>query len=351
MYSRIVFLIIMSGIFESVLFANEVRNGGSVLDCDGRLQVLDLYEAQTVWDLAQAPANSLMKNWDESANIRTVADTVTFVSQIFDRLEGLDQVRLSNYQATLTGLKQNSATIDRVILPAVNDFGPVSLPEGCSLLQAASQADVRFVGEKYFTFSSSIWERLSPLQKVALVVHETILFDERTRKETTSRSTRYLTGLLFSKKFSNLSADSYARLLNEAKISPPLKLSTSLRKIADIISKVSKRVVNTRVDGYSRMIKSVYLGQNTINVELTLNSSQSQAGSLGFETLLFFQVEDQIYLRLESTLRPLALPLQWIGKVTLNEHAEEFSWDISTTIPFDYKEICSVRVLGEGTCR
>ncbi len=160
-----------------------------------------------------------------------------------------------------------------------------------------------------------------------------------------------MTALLFSQQLDGLSAESYTALLTSAKITPPLKLSQNLRQIVQVLSKVNNKVMNTRIDGSSRIIKSIYLGQNTVNVETTIRAPQSQSESLEIEKLLFFQVGNQVYLRLESIPRALELPIQWVGKVTLNNGDEAFSWAISTTMPFEFNEFCSVSVLGNSKCQ
>ncbi len=330
--------------------ANEVRNGGSFLNCDGDLRLLDLHEAEAVWSLPQERLEKLFTSSDRISETATIGDAVVYASQILSRIESVDRVREANYQVTLFNLIDNSLLLDKSILPPIDDFGPVAIPETCQLLQAASQALPRFEGEKYFTFSASIWQKLAPIQKVALIVHEVVLFDELKRGERTSRSARYLTGLLFSSKITEIDETVYGELLSAANITPPLKLSSKMRNLSSIFSKLTGKVLNIKQDGTLRVLKNIYLGQNSVSLGIDLKNSSGSSGAIGSEKMFFFELDNQIYVRIETQRNAVEIPVQWVGTVSLSEFDSLISWEVKTTMPFNGSENCTVKLPDGGGC-
>lgn len=173
-------------LFSISAFAqNKVGNGGDVVHCkDKAPQVLDLFEG----------SNIIMT--DESDYQKIVKDRLDNLSQASSKLSEQYRNKLSKFLSD-TDFKPNARLVD------INDSEHLFLPKDCVLQQAAIRKNISAKNEKLFLFDEYNWNKLDPLNKASLVMHE-IIYDHLYKLgERNSLKVRKINALLFSKDFSS----------------------------------------------------------------------------------------------------------------------------------------------------
>jgi hypothetical protein len=143
-------------------------------------ELLDLYEARTVFGYSVVPATgSLQRDY-------YLAAANTYRLQGYPGLAEQERANIAeNLQHFFDRVKM-TRTGER--LPALPDFGAVpALPQGCALEQLAVFYDENPVR---IAIDSEIWRALDSVNQSALVTHETFYYWERQMQERTSESTR-----------------------------------------------------------------------------------------------------------------------------------------------------------------
>jgi len=131
------------------------------------------------------------------------------------RLARLDPERAALYRQWHAAFEDESANLPAgVALSSTDDYGAVDRRPDCGVKQAAVQRRPVVTGGKRFFFDPEVVGRLDADNRAGLILHEIIYRDGIRRGHVTSRLVRYLTALLASEDFENLSATDYrARLL------------------------------------------------------------------------------------------------------------------------------------------
>lgn len=177
----------------NVWAGNEKGNGGNVLACfwagTMRYTLVDFFENPDVnqwqdiisWELTvQAKINEI-KQWSPQRG-----------ALLYDRLDTF--VRYVQFK---NGGQFSSS----------GDIGPVVIPDGCNVVQAATQFFNKKTQRYEFFLNTDVWVELSEFQKAGLVLHEILLTEAVESGHETSKRTRELNAKLWANDFANKGAD------------------------------------------------------------------------------------------------------------------------------------------------
>lgn len=162
--------------------------GGKGVLCDGKLEVLDLWEAEHLYHLRPRPAAP-----DFMGNLKAFN---ALTGRYFE--DNPRDIRLPNYADQLLA-NERAWVLDRFeeippgsTLPVTRDATLPKIPPGCSFVQIA----INTQDDKYYR-DPRLWKLLSPMGRAALVMHETIYREARDYGARTSDQIRRLIGLIF----------------------------------------------------------------------------------------------------------------------------------------------------------
>lgn len=163
-------------------------NGGFVVTCTTMTGVtynaLDLFEAEKNRNL------KLLKFEEKSS--------IAIALQVVDQLEKLSPQRANTYRKRIQSFKHDSQFVSNAVFTDVHDAYPVYLPNNCHLAPVAIQTRYALDEDHSFYINKDLWERLSPIDQAAIIVHE-VVFMEFSHE--LSVLTRAFVGLLFSDNF------------------------------------------------------------------------------------------------------------------------------------------------------
>lgn len=169
--------------------------GGKGVLCGDKLQLLDLYEAENVYHLPIAPAAP-----DLDGNLRDFGSQLALYFE--DNPRDLNDPHYAeevaaNLRQEITGQLQDIPEGTR--LPPTQDASVPPLPPGCSIVQIATNTDKGATLQGNYYRDRRLWNKLSPLDQAALVLHEDIYFEAREQGALRSDEVRRLIGLLFAR--------------------------------------------------------------------------------------------------------------------------------------------------------
>ncbi|UYL09041.1 hypothetical protein B9G69_000435 [Bdellovibrio sp. SKB1291214] len=187
---------------SALAVGDEVQNGGDVIACPS-LEVpiyksLDLYEGKMVYGLEPA---LIQQN-----------DFRVIVSQLIDRIAKFDTTRANLYRSFLRNLSDEGRMVPGSEFGNIKDEGFITLPEGCSLKQAAGQFQKHTPEGIKYIFNGAIWNEMKPIPRAALVMHEFVYREVLMQKNAppTSVKVRYFNAFIHSKKMLNSSNKEYS---------------------------------------------------------------------------------------------------------------------------------------------
>lgn len=177
----------------AILDGPSSSGGGAALVCRtsagqiGYSQVLDLYEAQTVFGLQLIRASG------------SVAADYLWAAANTYRLQGHPELAESEQDSIAEGLQRFFSIVHLTDpgtkLTPLNDLGETPpLPAGCAIEQLAIFHDE---APQYVEIDSEIWNSLDSVNRAALASHEAYYAWERTLRERTSKSTRSFVGHIY----------------------------------------------------------------------------------------------------------------------------------------------------------
>lgn len=156
--------------------------GGKGVLCGSHLRTLDLYEAEEIYHLH---ASRSYRDLDSYLGVYGTA-LLTHLGFPPDS---------SGLEAITTDLMAQFRDIPAgTSIPPSADATLPKLPPGCSFVQIAFYEDSKGIIQR----DRALWDRLSPRDQAALVLHETIFLRARIGGEATSDDARRLVGLLLS---------------------------------------------------------------------------------------------------------------------------------------------------------
>ena len=167
-------------------------------------QLLDIYEAEQrglVIDLG--PGSTLEQKLD----------------YVLNRLAKVAPFRANAYRIWLNDLLSSEAEfVENVILPNLDDLGATVLPIESEIVQVAIQRNQQEVdlGLKRYVIDRNIFAQLDPSSQVALLFHEVVYREARSRGDTTSVRSRFLTGAILSKAVGMISREKFNELTEKS---------------------------------------------------------------------------------------------------------------------------------------
>ncbi len=176
-------------------WADRVGNGGDVIVCPGaRTEVLDIYQGRTDWGFNPLSVGSTREQIISELLKPVIAVDAKIGSAIAKRAEEISRELYTieehaDYKSKIVKLTKNE-------LVNIPDEGVAELPEGCKIVQAATQVQNAFPNEVKFTFQQGIWESMDAEAQTSLILHEVIYEHMIKNGEYSSRSTRYLNAAL-----------------------------------------------------------------------------------------------------------------------------------------------------------
>jgi hypothetical protein len=187
---------------------NKEGNGGNAVVCrnpDGTIksaELLDLYEARTIRSIEQDPRLETMTRQDLRSTIaekfsRLDAASSLDLNQMV--LEMLTDIEILEITGNKRGEKHVQFIYDNVA--KVNDSLEIFIPKSCAIEQFIIQISPEFLEDRRFNFQKDIWSAMDPLNQIASLYHEAILYRAvRISLSKNSVGTRYINSLLFSDK-------------------------------------------------------------------------------------------------------------------------------------------------------
>ena len=266
------FVIVFSSLAAAECWGNDVRNGGNVIVCQDYTRLLDYYEGEAVWGF-----HTNHQTLSTEARGYDLHAAMSQAEILLGRISALDPQRYFSALRALRKMQESAAILPGIILPPVQDTGPIfQIPTGCKLTQAASQGLPRFPNEFYFVFSEDIWNAMADVDRVGLVLHEALYFYEIQTGQVTSRSARYLTALVSSSEVGEYSQAGYSDSLRKGSI---VELSGLSEKIAELFAAIFHDFVGKifSMDGQSSILfRDLVVSSDIIVVYLTEVSPQRQ---------------------------------------------------------------------------
>lgn len=230
--SRLLSFFLFTVLFQGVAVAGPaivIGNGGDVVSCDGKLEVLDHFEART--------RLGLMPVFPEKEG-----SAEGIAAELVDRLPAHDGARRARYREWLRSFPREMRL--EKVLPAkdIPDSWNVPLPSGCELIQLAIQIPPERKGAPRYLVQRDLWERLDARQRATLYLHEIIYREAIGKGHVISSLVRKFAAHLLGDRLRGLSRVEYARHLEEVSLGerPP-----ELRRTPEVM--VSERCATFRL--------------------------------------------------------------------------------------------------------
>jgi hypothetical protein len=179
---------------------NGVGNGGDVVTCKNLAELLDFTETKLMkrFTLIEAPKSSYLK----------IAKTRLEI------LKKVDPKLAAQYSKVLDSVENRWKTIENATFRDVPDSFEIAIPDECKIEQTAIQQEID--GKTQIHVSKKLWDKLDPMNKAGLVLHEIIYEHFIVLGEKNSVKVRRFNSLLFSSelnRMNNKQYQEYVRLL------------------------------------------------------------------------------------------------------------------------------------------
>lgn len=198
---------------------DKAGNGGNVVLCTDpagkvtSVQLLDYYEAQTIWRFQLDLGDPLM-------------DPQAKVQRVLERVRRLHPFTAEALEARSAGFFDDALLLSNVELAPVDDSGEYFLPVGCKLKQIAVQRQKQFPEDKTFLINKDVWDILDNDQRAGLILHEIAYekllhtkppypFPGQPQLEPESRQARYFNALASSAGYAQITPDQMVPLLRD----------------------------------------------------------------------------------------------------------------------------------------
>ncbi|WP_413585215.1 hypothetical protein [Bdellovibrio sp. HCB274] len=199
-------LVLAAVLFAQPTFVNaadELLNGGDVIACPGyevpSYQSLDIFEGANVYGL-------------KPTEFRITTDYKVILNQIIDRLAKVDAERANRYRIYLNKFEEQARIVPGEF-SNIRDEGFHTVPEGCSLKQAAAQFRKHTPEGIKYIFNQTIWNEMKAPTRAALVLHE-LIYREALLPQYNAKSSarvRYFNAFLHSSKMNNIDFNTYVK--------------------------------------------------------------------------------------------------------------------------------------------
>ena len=203
--------ILSSLIFVSLnAFAgNEVGNGGNVVNCKDKLQMLDLYEAKT------------LRGVELDSELGAGSDPYQIARDRLTLLDKFDAKSVKVYRANLARLQKDISLENDIQLVPIDDSGHAFVPKDpeCKVTQLAALRKKPLPGEKRLLVNNSLFKKMVPVQQAALLLHEAIYERLALLGEKDSSKARYLVSYLMSPGVRASNSDTYWKMIKDLRLS------------------------------------------------------------------------------------------------------------------------------------
>ncbi len=195
MFKALLFLLLTTS--YAMAGGDRVGNGGDVVVCGNKVELLDVYEARVSNHVIYKPVGKDYKQM--------------FQDIIQKHLSNIQPVRSARYLNHQSTFESEAQFLPGIELNDVDDAGMVAIPKGCKLKQIVIQLsdDERPAGKPRYTVSLDLWKRLDEFNKAALVLHEIFYREAIEHESSNSMVVRAMVGEVLSTK---LNLDIYLAL-------------------------------------------------------------------------------------------------------------------------------------------
>lgn len=178
-----------------------VGNGGDVIVCPDRVEMLDLFEG-SLFGVRSDPAFA-------SLNAESV------LAQVLARLARVDPVRAERLTVQAEDFWIQTSGLRDIALNDVPDSEHILIPAKCRLEQIALQNLPQPNPYRMFVVNLDLWERLNGLNRAALLLHELLYREAVAAGHKDSRRVRQLVFRMVSTDFARQDAAAYHALLRD----------------------------------------------------------------------------------------------------------------------------------------
>lgn len=206
---------LVEGSLDFSLFSGDfIGNGGDVVVC----QEINDNELSTTYELLDFYEMRELDGYEIKIDPNATYDEALEV--LISRLGLYDQFTQDEIRKLSEDFMSEARFPEDVVLVDIPDSQHIALKKGCHLEQVAIQIQPEFPGEKRYTVSKDLWDRMSPIDQAGLVMHEVIfnkVIENKTNRNESinSRSTRFLTGVLATDRLGVYSYREYIEFLNK----------------------------------------------------------------------------------------------------------------------------------------
>ncbi|MFP5386841.1 MAG: hypothetical protein ACLGHN_12225 [Bacteriovoracia bacterium] len=195
MKKLISFLVLINSLAAFAHGGDKVGNGGDVIVCPGkRVELLDIFQGEDDWGFKPIKVNG--------SRLDTIKEVLRNFHNADPGIAWALRQRATELHKELSKLETDPSygsslvkLTDNVLLN-ISDEGVAELPQGCEIIQAATQVQSPFPREVKFTFQKDTWLSLEEDVQAALILHEVIYEHMISVGENSSRSTRYFNAAL-----------------------------------------------------------------------------------------------------------------------------------------------------------
>lgn len=182
---------------------NRVGNGGDVIQCPAKVQVLDLYEAS-----------------QELQTFESHETTQEIVQKVLKNIERLNPNQGRQYLNRAAEFMDEVDFKDEAKLVNIRDSKHLFKPSDreCKLKQIAIRRKDASKNSKRFIISKSLWEQLDNKNQAALILHEIIYEHLYKLGEEDSVKARILVGYAFSKNALTENKRTYQTMIQDLKL-------------------------------------------------------------------------------------------------------------------------------------
>jgi hypothetical protein len=185
----------------------ETGNGGGVVVCRDpetqaiqSVELLDFYEAKVIQSRVLDMGEKTIP-WTEK------------IETVFKKLDRLSPTRSKKYRKIYERFFNEAKMIPNANLTYIDDAANIVLPLGCTKEQASILKTPEFPGEKRYTMSQFLWDKMDNDSKAGLILHEIIYQEGLAWDHKNSKPTRFLTGLLTSTEINQYTPDLFSKLV------------------------------------------------------------------------------------------------------------------------------------------
>lgn len=196
------FMIVLLFSLESFASGNRVGNGGNIVNCPNKKQMLDLYES----------SEKIASFSKDLPYIEIIQSTLKNLARLNSKLSKQYEKRSAEF------LKETDMRAD-VDLVAVSDSKHIFSPaqKDCKIQQIAIRKNVAGLGSR-FIINKDLWDKLPELDRAALILHEIIYEHFYKLGEQDSVKARQVNAYLFSEKSRSDNKQVFKKLLQELKL-------------------------------------------------------------------------------------------------------------------------------------